>query len=114
MRCGAEAARVTAEQLGELGGATEGIGDELVGGERESRVNSHVPLGDQMRSRRKRPGVELGEPLERALVGWDPEAHSNRTLPGGVPMAIGFQMMAIGFQMPVSIPMRHESEYGPG
>jgi hypothetical protein len=37
---------VTAEQLGELGGATEGIGDELVGEERESRVNSPVPLGD--------------------------------------------------------------------
>ena len=95
---------MTAEQLREFGGATEGIGDELVGGERESRVNSPVPLGDQMRSRRKLPGVELGEPLERPLVGWGPEAHGNRTLPGGAPMAIEFQM-------PVSIPMGHDSEY---
>ena len=97
---------MTAEQLGELGGATEGIRDQLVSGERERRIDSPVALGDQMRSRRERPGVEPGEPLERAHVGGGRQAHGNRALPGGQPMGIKLPM-------PVSIPKRHDLEYGP-
>jgi hypothetical protein len=37
---------VTAQEIAELGGATEGIGDQLVGGERERRVDAPVALGD--------------------------------------------------------------------
>jgi len=97
---------VAAQQLAELGGAMEGIGDQLAGGERERRIDSPVALGDQMRSRRERPGVEPGEPLDRAHVGWGRQAHGNRALPGAQPMGIKLPMS-------VSVPQRHDHQYGP-
>jgi hypothetical protein len=35
---------MTAEQIAELGGATERVGDDLVGGEREGRVDAPFAL----------------------------------------------------------------------
>jgi hypothetical protein len=98
---------MTAQHLGELGGAAEGIGDQLAGGERERRVDSTVALGDQMRSRRKGPGVEPGEALQRGEVGWGPQAEGDRGLGGGASVAI---------ELPVRspFPKRHGHQYAPG
>lgn len=79
---------MTAEQLAELGGATEGIGDQLVAGERERRLDSPVTLGDQMRPRGKRPRVEAGEPLQRTRVCWGRQAHGDRTPPSSKPVGV--------------------------
>jgi hypothetical protein len=53
---------VEAQKLTELRGATEGIRYRVAGGERQGGVDSAVALGDEMRSRWKRPRVETGEP----------------------------------------------------
>jgi hypothetical protein len=70
---------VTAQQLAELGSAMEGIGDLLTRGERERRVETPLTLSDEKRTRRKRLGVELGEPHERIPVTREGQAHRHRT-----------------------------------
>jgi hypothetical protein len=98
---------VTAQQLSERSRPTEGIGDQLVGAERERRVDSLLALGDQMRSRGKRAGVERSETLEVAPVGWGGPAHGNRAPRGGEP--IGIEPATS-----ISVPNRHDAQYDPG
>jgi LysR family transcriptional regulator, transcription activator of glutamate synthase operon len=96
---------VTAEQIPELGGAAEGIGDQLVGGEREGRVDAPLALGDQVRSRGERAGVEVGESLKRAGVSLSRQANRDRAGQGGEAVAT--------WPLAVSIRSRHGSQYRP-
>jgi hypothetical protein len=70
----------------EPSGATEGIGDQLTGGEGEGRVDSSLALGDQMGPRGQRSRVELREPIQRGLVGRVGEAEGDRNPQRGEPV----------------------------
>jgi hypothetical protein len=104
LRCPGKPVRVTAEQRAELGRPPEGIGDQLLGGERERRVDSALALGDQMWSGGKEARLEPGETLEGGRVGWGSHAHGDRTVRSGEP---------IGIELPMPIPVRkrHEQQY---
>jgi hypothetical protein len=74
---------VTAEQLTELGGAVEGVGDQLTGRQGDGRLDPAPTLSDEVRAGRERAGVELGEPIERIAVRLVGGAQGDRGLPGG-------------------------------
>src|SRR4051794_36743140 len=75
---------MTAEQLAELRGAAERVGDDLGAGQREGRLDPAITLGDEMRTGREEAAVELRESLEVGGVAIGGEAQSHGTLPGSL------------------------------
>jgi len=92
-----------AQERAELGGAAEGIGDHLVAGERERRVDAPIAFGEEMGSGWERSGVEPGQPHQRVRIGRCRHAERDRALPG----------RAWGITLPIAIaaPNRHGGEY---
>jgi hypothetical protein len=72
---------VTAQQLDELRGAAEGIGDDRSGSERERGVDPALPHGDQMGSGREAARVSRGEAAHGALIGLLGEPQRHRASP---------------------------------
>jgi hypothetical protein len=84
----------------------EGIGNHFAGGEGECRVDSPVPLADQVGALGEALAVELGEALERLKVVCGAKAQSGRQLPGGEP--------SLRLSISLSLPARHDQSMRAG
>ncbi len=77
---------MAAQQLTELFGAPEGVGDQLAARQRDRRFDPAIALRHQVRAGREVAAVSLGEAIERRAIGGVGEAQRHRGLPGRAPV----------------------------
>jgi hypothetical protein len=80
---------VTAKQRAQLGGATEGIGDQLAAAKRNRCLDNPIARRDQVRAPGERPGFELRQTLQRGGIVFAREPQGDLARPDGEPVPVG-------------------------